>query len=125
MEDSASTKAEEVNKLQEIFTNITARNAFKLVSDTIRKMVHGKRGQEVEASGGKQVIYEDGSSYFLGVDADGTFTLRYSCEKSETISKLHYYLYRNGSQLVEKVSKGEIRHVRFALDGSKQIEKPE
>lgn len=125
MEDSTDIKSEEVNKLQELLNDINARNAFKLVSDAIRKLVHGKHGHEIEAQGGKQVVYEDGSSYFLGVDSDGTFTLRYNCEKSETISQLRYYLYRNGSQLVEKVSNGKKGQVVFLHDGEKQNEKLE
>lgn len=123
MEDSTDVKSEEINKLLELLKDINARNAFRLVSDAIRKLVHGKHGHEIEAPGGKQVVYEDGSSYFLGVDSDGTFTLRYSCEKSETISQLRYYLYRNGSQIVEKVSHGKTGQVSFSLDGSKQNEK--
>lgn len=116
-------ESSKIHKNSDIFTNITARNAFKVVSDVIRHMVHGKQGQELKNPAGKQVVYEDGSSYFLGIDAEGTFTLSYINETSKTISELYYHLYRNGSQLVKHVFCGKAGSVRFALDGSKQYEK--
>lgn len=123
MEDSTTIQSNEISKSQDFFVNITARNAFKLVSDAIRKMVHGKCGKEIKNPAGKQVVYEDGSSYFLGVDADGTFKLTYSDENSSKVSELQYNLFRNGSQLVKRVCEGKVGHVRFSLDGSKQHEK--
>lgn len=123
MEDSTTVPFNEVNTAHDLFENLTARSAFKSISDAIRLLVQGKQGQEIKCPTGKQVVYEDGSSYFLGVDADGTFTLSYSSENLATTSELQYYLYRNGSQLVKIVSDGKTGHVRFALNGSKQYVK--
>lgn len=122
MEDSTIIPSNEANKAHDLFANLTARNAFKLVSDAVRLFVQGKQGQEIKCPTGKQVVYDDGSSYFLGVDDDGTFRLSYSGENPATTSELQYHLYRNGSQLVRVVSDGKIGHVRFSINGSKQYE---